>query len=45
MYNKQGADGNPISRSNQNPILDTHLYEVKFIREEVTELSANTIGE
>ena len=27
---KHDADGNPIGRSNQNPILDTCLYDMKF---------------
>ena len=30
VHQKYDANGNPISRSNQNPILDTCLYEVKF---------------
>ena len=42
---KHNADGKPICRSNQNPILDTQLYEVEFPREEITELAANIIAE
>ena len=32
------ANGNPIGRSNQNPILDTCLYEVEFPGREIAEL-------
>ena len=39
------ADGNPISRSNQNPILDTQLYEMAFPGGEITGLVANIIAE
>ena len=42
---KHDADGNPIGRSNQNPILDTCLYEVEFPQGEMTELTANIIAE
>ena len=42
---KHDANGNPIGRSNQNPILDTHLYEVEFPGGEMTELAANIIAE
>ena len=42
---KHDADGNIIGRSNQNPILDTHLYEVEFPGGEMTELAANIIAE
>jgi hypothetical protein len=27
---KRDADGNPIGKSNDNPLLDTRLYEVEF---------------
>ena len=42
---KHDADDNPIGRSNQNPILDTHLYEVEFPKGAMTELAANIIAE
>ena len=41
---KHDAHGNPIGRSNQNPILDAHLYEVEFHGGEMTELAANIIA-
>ena len=41
----KGCVGNLISRSNQNHILDTCLYEVEFPRDEITELTANIIAE
>ena len=40
---KKDSDGNPISRSNQNPILDTYFYEVEFPRGEIIKLAANII--
>ena len=42
---KHDADGNSIGRSNKNPILDTHLYEVEFPWGEMTKFMANTIEE
>ena len=39
------ADGNPIGRSNQNPIWATCLYEVEFPGGEMTELAPNIIPE
>ena len=42
---KQDVDGNPIGKSNQKPILDTHLHMVEFPKREITELSANIIEE
>ena len=39
------TNGNPIGRSNKNPTLDTHLYEVEFPGGEMTELAANIIAE
>ena len=42
---KHDANSNPIGRSKQNPILDTHLYEVEFPGREMTELAANIIAE
>ena len=44
VYLKHHANGNPIGRSNQNPILDTHVYKVEFSWGEVTELAANMIA-
>ena len=38
MHQKLDADGNPIGRSNKNLTLDTHLYEVEFPGEEMSEL-------
>ena len=45
VCSKHDADGNPRGRSNHNPILNTHLYEVEFSGEEMTELAANIIEE
>ena len=42
---KHDADCNLIGRSNKNPILDTHLYEVEFPGGEMTELAPNIIAE
>ena len=42
---KHDASGNPIGRSNQNPILDMHLYEVEYPGGEMTELATNIIAE
>ncbi len=39
---KWDLDGNPISCQFNNPILDTHLYDVKFPDGEVTPLTANS---
>ena len=44
VHQKNDADGNPIGRSNQNPVLDTCLYEVEFPGGEITELAANMIA-
>ena len=44
-HEKHDANDNPIGRSNQNPILDTFLYEVEFHGGEVTELAANITTE
>ena len=41
---KHDADGNPIGRSNQNPILDTRLCDVEFHGGEMTELAAIIIA-
>ena len=44
---KRRADenGNPMGLSNENPILDTRLYEVQFDDGDVLEYSANVIAE
>ena len=42
---KHDANGNPIGRSNQNPIMDTHLYDMEFTGGEMTELAANINAE
>eukprot|EP00804_Cyclotella_cryptica_P030525 CCRYP_020633-RA/>CCRYP_020633-RA protein AED:0.28 eAED:0.28 QI:0/0/0/1/0/0/4/0/472 len=42
---ERDAEGNLIGRANNNPILDTHQYEVQFADGEVTELTANAIAE
>ena len=44
VYQKYDANGNPIGRSNQNPILDTCLYKVEFPCGKMTELVANIIA-
>ena len=41
----RGTDGNPIGRANDNPILDTRLYEVEQGDGTVRELQANIISE
>ena len=42
---KHDVDSNPMSRSNQNPNLDTNLYEMEFPGEKITELAAIIIVE
>ena len=42
---KHNANGIPIGRSYQSPILDTCIYEVEFPGREMTELAANVIAE
>ena len=42
---KQDTDSNLIGISNQNAILDTHLYEVEFSGGEITEVAASIIAE
>ena len=42
---KRDADGNPMGRSDPNPILDTRVYEVKFDDGDVTALTANMIAQ
>ncbi len=41
---KRDADGNPMGREHQNPILDTRLYEVEFADGRTEELAANAIA-
>jgi hypothetical protein len=38
-------DGNPVGTANDNPILDTRLYEVKYLDGHKAALSANAITE
>ena len=45
VHQKHDANGNPIGRSNHNPILDTCLDEVEFSGGAITELAANIIAE
>ena len=47
VHQKHDANGNQISRSNQNPILNTHLSacEVGFPGCKMTKLAANVIAE
>ena len=42
---KRDRDGNPVGRSNANPILDTRVYELEFPDEHVDEYAANVIEE
>jgi hypothetical protein len=42
---KTDEDGMPIGRANQNPILDTRLFEVEFLDGETAALTANAIAE
>jgi hypothetical protein len=42
---KHDRDGNPVGRANDNPILDTRSYIVKFDDGDQTELTANMIAE
>ena len=44
VRSKRDVNGNQIVQENQNPILDTRQYEVKFTDIEVTELTANVIA-
>ena len=41
---KQDTNGN-VGRSNKNPILDKHLYEVKFPGEVITVMAANKVAD
>jgi hypothetical protein len=42
---KRDIHGNPIGRVNDNPILDTRQYVVKFSDGDETELNANMIAD
>ena len=39
------GDGKPIGKSNNNPILDTRLFEVEFVDGHTAAMSANAIAE
>ena len=45
VLRKQDMYGNLVWRTNNNPILDTHQYKVKFSDEEFTELTKNVMAE
>ena len=45
VQRKRDKDGNVIGKHNENPILDTRVYEVEFSDGEVLEYSANIIAE
>jgi hypothetical protein len=42
---KRDANGNPIGRANNNPILDTRVYEVEFPDGTVADYAANILAE
>ena len=42
---KRGRDGQPIGRSNPNPILDSREYEVEFDDGQVSHVTANLIAQ
>ncbi|MCK7497545.1 MAG: hypothetical protein MZW92_47270 [Comamonadaceae bacterium] len=42
---KRDSEGNPVGRSNTNPLLDTREYEVEFPDGSIDVLTANTIAE
>jgi hypothetical protein len=42
---KRDSDGNPVGRSNTNPLLDTREYEVEFPDGSIDVLTANAIAE
>ena len=44
VHQKNDTNGNPVDRSNQNPILDTHLYEVEAPGGEMAEMAVNIIA-
>jgi hypothetical protein len=39
------AEGRPIGRANENPLLDTREYEVEFLDGQVESMSANLIAQ
>ena len=39
------AQGLPIGTANDNPILDARIYEVKYLDEFITSMTANSIAE
>jgi hypothetical protein len=41
---KRDSDGNPVGRSNSNPLLDTREYEVEFPDGSIDVLTANSIA-
>ena len=41
----KGIDGEPVGTANDNPMLDTRVYEVEFPDGHLEELAANTIAE
>ena len=45
MHQKHDADGNPIGKFSQNPILHTCLYVVEFSEVDILELSASIIAQ
>jgi len=45
IQRKRDFDGNPVGKSNPNPILDTRVYEVEFPDGVIAEYSANAIAE
>jgi hypothetical protein len=42
---KRNASGNPIGTANKNPILDTHLYQVRFKDGSSKEYAGDAIAE
>jgi hypothetical protein len=42
---KRDADGDPIGKTNYNPLLDTHLYDVELSDGNIKEYAANVIAE
>jgi hypothetical protein len=42
---KRDANGNPLGKANQNPILDTRLYNVEFPDGHTAAYAANIIAE
>ena len=45
MARSRDTNGNVMSRSHTNQILDTRTYQVEFVGGEVTEITANVIAE